>query len=142
MSRFSEARHQTVEPEYSARSGRTARTYLEPLGYYVWRGASGRSFTHSVYTLIGCPAPLAASFVLVHRGADGQRRVLATGRTVGLVASLNLADIRRRGASLGANEVHLHALGDSERDRAVAAFDIAVANDPLGAPANHAASCN
>ncbi|MFM9938537.1 MAG: hypothetical protein ACKVP7_03450 [Hyphomicrobiaceae bacterium] len=124
-----------------ARAEARLRSLFEPLGHYVWHGASGRHFTHAVYSLIGCPAPLAASYVLVRHDADG-RRALESGRTIGTVASLNLAEIRRRGATLGANEVHLHALGDTDRERAAAAFDIATAHDLLGAPASDLTACN
>jgi hypothetical protein len=131
------------EPKSRPRIARPARptaALFEPLGHYVWRGASGRRFTHAVYSLIGCPAPLAASYVLVRRSDDGRRRVVACGRTVSEAASLNLASIRQRGASLGANEVHIHALGDSDSERAVTAFDIGAAHGLLGAPLGSSAT--
>lgn len=141
MPRIGDTRQVTQFRGYSARSGRDAGVLMEPLGFYVWQGASGRAFTHAVYTLIGCPAPLAASYVLVRRGLNGKRRVLAVGRTLSAAASLNLAHIRRKGATLGANEVHLHALAETEQDRAAAAFDIAAAENILGAPANCGNPC-
>lgn len=123
------------------RAGRGSDTAFEPLGFYVWQGASGRSFTHAVYSLLACPAPLAACYVLVRREADGQRCVLGTGHTLSTSASLNLAQIRRSGAMLGANEVHLHALGESAQERAVTAFDIAAALSVLGAPSQDDGCC-
>lgn len=112
-----------------ARQPRRPMPEAEPIGLHVWSGASGRTFVHTIYSLIGCPAPLAASYVLVHRSADGARRALAVDRTLGHVESLNLATIRERAAKLGANEVHLATGWNSESERAVAAFDIAAAHD-------------
>ena len=115
------------------RPAQTPASVFEPIGHYVWRGASGRRFTHAVYSLVGCPAPLAASYVLVQRGGDGRRRVLAVGRTICEAASLNLAAIRLQGARLGANEVHIHALAETDSERAVAAFDIGMLHGVSGA---------
>lgn len=70
------------------------------------------------YPLISCPAPDAATYLLVNLEADGARTVLATQRTNQDSASLNLARIRLEGARLGANEVHLHVLGQSDAERA------------------------
>jgi hypothetical protein len=64
----------------------------------------------SIYSLIECPAPSAASYVLVKRHADGSRDILGSGRAVAEAPSVNLAIIRERGAKLGANEVHLGSL--------------------------------
>ena len=107
-----------------------------PLALKAWRGASGRSFIYTVYSLIGCPAFEAGNFILVRRGADGRRKPLGIGRTETPTASLNLARIRREGAGLGANEVHVYAEAASEQARAAVAFDIAAAHDLAGAAAH------
>ena len=99
-----------------------------PLAVKSWRGTSGRWFTHTVYSLIGCPAFASTNFILVRRGADGRREVLGIGRTETPAASLNLARIRREGAILGANEVHVYNQTLSDQARAVVAFDLATAN--------------
>lgn len=89
-----------------------------------WRGHSGRSFTHIVFPLVGCPAIKSGSYILVHRDADGLRQVLAIERTRSTVPSLNLARIRHYGATLGANEVHLLELGGTDRTRAAIERDL------------------
>ncbi len=98
-----------------------------PLATTSWRGTTGRWFSHTVYSLIGCPAFASANFILVRREPDGRRKVLRVGRTETATASLNLAHIRRNGAVLGANEVHVYAEPASESARASIAFDIATA---------------
>lgn len=93
-----------------------------PLGTQNWRLAAGRVLRHTVYSLIGCPVVKAATYLLVRRHADGSCTVLAVRRTRSAAPSLNLAGIRRSGARLGANEVHLYqaARSDVERRRLVA----------------------
>jgi hypothetical protein len=84
----------------------------------LWAGVSGRHHVHTVYTLVGCPALIGASYLLVHRAPEGTRRVLRIDRTRSDCASLNLADIRYRAARLGANEVHVHHLARDDDARA------------------------
>ena len=59
------------------------------------------------------PAASPGNYVLVRRDADGRRTVLSIGRVTHDAPSLNLAEIRQRGAELGANEVHVHLLADT-----------------------------
>lgn len=94
-----------IEPAISA--------VLQPIGHYLWQARTGVRFTVVAYHLIACPAPVAASYLLVQRTPDHKRRVLGFGRVAGAPASLNLATIRQRGARLGADEVHLFALQGS-----------------------------
>lgn len=84
--------------------------------FMFWSGASGKRYVHSIYTLAECPELPEANYVLTKRGDDGRRAVLAIGRLTNASGSLNLAEIRQRGAQLGATEVHVHLLaaGDSE----------------------------
>ena len=119
----------------NARSAGEAAGLSAPLGSKSWRGASGRSFSHTVYSLIGCPAFDSANFILVCRSADGRRDVLRIGRTETGVASLDLARIRREGAILGANEVHIYTGTLSDRARAIVAFDLATAHPETRAAA-------
>jgi hypothetical protein len=86
---------------------RTVDEPLEPRGTTWWQSASGKAVQHTVYSLIGCPAPRAARYVLVGIDDEGRRSILAVGRTHSRSPTLNLARIRHEGAQLGAREVHL-----------------------------------
>lgn len=98
--------------------GAEAAALLAPLGTETWCTASGRRIRHTVYSLIGCPPIGAATYLLIRRAADGRRVILAIRRTRSNFPSLNLAHIRRIGARLGANEVHLfHGLPTDEGRR-------------------------
>ena len=96
--------------------------------FHYWRGASGKRYLHSVYTLIGCPALPQANYILVRRYADGSRVALAFGQTKDDAASLNLAHLRYQGAKCGANEVHLHLLAETPEQRALVEDDLAAAH--------------
>ena len=47
--------------------------------FWYWRGASGQSYIHSIYSRDLCPAVPGAVFVLV-RKSGGERQALCTGR--------------------------------------------------------------
>ena len=81
--------------------------------FHFWTGASGKRYVHTVYSLFDCPPVGIASYVLVRRVAQNERTVLAIGRLSHEQASLNLAEIRQRAATLGADEVHIHLLASS-----------------------------
>ena len=77
-----------------------------------------RSFTYVVrdavpviFSLFDCPPVDGGNFVFVYRDESGTKSVLGMGRAATCVPSLNLAAIRQRGATLGANEVHLIGAG-------------------------------
>lgn len=91
---------------------------------HLWRGASGRRYVHGVFRLIDCPEIENATYVLVRRGADGSRQALRIDRTLSDAPSLNLAEIRRHAAQLGANEVHVHSLAQGTAGRATLVFDL------------------
>lgn len=95
-------------------------TIRGPLGGAQWAGRSGRLYDHTIYSLVGCPAPGSASYLLVRRDLADQPIVLASGCTRSAHPSLNLAEIRRRGATLGANEVHLFEDRDGDIDAVLA----------------------
>jgi len=60
-----------------------------------------------IHALVECPAvPFGTRYKFV-RVAKGARTTVAIGRAQSKYASLNLANIRRRGARLGIQEVHL-----------------------------------
>lgn len=119
----------------SPEARRENRSLTDPIAIKGWRGASGRRYTFTAYHLIGCPAPVAASYVFVRRDPQGKRVAVAIGYTDGDVASLNLAAIRHRGANLGADEVHLRPLASgAPHDEVVrVAFDLAAALCPSDA---------
>ncbi len=81
--------------------------------FHFWTGASGKRYVHTVYSLFDCPPLGIASYVLVRRANKTERKVLAIGRVSHEHATLNLADIRQRAATLGADEVHVHLLAAS-----------------------------
>lgn len=92
--------------------------------FHFWTGASGKRYVHTVYELIDCPALPAANYVLVRREPGSRRKVLSIGRVDHSVPSLNLAEIRRRGAELGAHEVHVHLLAETAKLAKLVEFDL------------------
>ena len=92
--------------------------------FHFWTGASGRRYVHTVYELLECPPLPAANYVLVRRGAGARRKVLSIGRVTNSAPSLNLAEIRQRGAELGADEVHVHMLADNAKLGRLVEFDL------------------
>lgn len=110
LSRVAAERAKTTAPVGPAASSSGER-------FEFWSGQSGRRYVHTVYSLILCPEVPEANYVLVHRDAHGHRSALLVGRTVHGSESLNLAEIRHRGAQLGANEVHVHLIAGSEAAR-------------------------
>ena len=95
-----------------------------PSRLHFWRGASAKRYVHTVYSLIECPPLPRAMYLLVHRDKDGQRKVLHIGRGRSDAATLNLAQVRQRGAQLGANEVHVHFLAETEAQRQLVTCDL------------------
>src|SRR5262245_22658697 len=93
-------------------------------GRQVWQGASGREYAHSVYGLLECPPLPQASYVLVQRDTDGRCRALRVGVGRADAPTLNLAEVRQRGAQAGANEVHVHLDAASEAERLLVAYDL------------------
>jgi hypothetical protein len=96
--------------------------------FHYWRGASGRRYLHSVYTLVGCPALPQANYILVRRYEDGTREAIAFGQTIDDAITLNLAHLRHEGAKCGANEVHVHLLADTAHERALVESDLTAAH--------------
>jgi len=114
-------------------------TASEAARFCFWTGASGKRYVHTVYKLVDCPALPAGNYVLVRRGAKGRREILSVGRVTHSAPSLNLAEIRQRGAEIGADEVHVHLLAETPRLRKLVEFDLCtgqVAAD-LGRSANN-----
>lgn len=91
---------------------------------HFWRGASGKRYVHHVYSLIECPPLPCALYLLVRRDREGQRTVLHIARGENEAATLNLARVRQRGAQLGANEVHVNFVADSETQHRLVLSDL------------------
>jgi hypothetical protein len=83
--------------------------------FWYWRGASGRSYIHSIYQIGSCPPLAGAVFVLV-RALDGRRRAVAAGRFPDCVEGRS--DLSLTG-NHGADEIHVHLLA-RDRDAACA----------------------
>lgn len=92
--------------------------------FQFWSGASGQRYVHTIYSLLECPALPAGNYVLVHAASTGNRTVLSFGRVSHQTPSMNLAEIRRRGAELGANEVHVHLLAGTAKQSKLIEFDL------------------
>ena len=106
--------------------------------FHYWRGASGRRYQHSVYTLVACPALPRANYILVRRYEDGSRAALSFGQTKDDAATLNLAHLRHEGAKCGANEVHVHLLAETADARVLVEADLIGAQTQRLAAANAA----
>lgn len=96
----------------------------EATRFHFWTGASGKRYVHTVYDLLECPQMPAANYVLVRRNDSGRPEALSIGRVASSAASLNLAEIRHRGAELGATEVHVHLLADNAKIGKLIEFDL------------------
>jgi hypothetical protein len=95
-----------------------------PVRFQFWRGASGKRYVHTVQSLLTCPELPRAVYVLVRREFDGSRTPLRIGRTSSDCSTLNLAEVRHRAAKLGASEVHVHLIADSESERMLIEMDL------------------
>lgn len=95
--------------------------------FHFWTGATGKRYVHTVYSLFDCPPVGMANYVLVRREGRAKREVLAIGRVFSDTASLNLAEIRQRGAALGAHEVHIHLLATSAQESQAVEVDLRTA---------------
>jgi hypothetical protein len=92
--------------------------------FHFWTGASGKRYVHTIYDLIDCPTLPPANYVLVRREPGARRQILSIGRVRNASPSLNLAEIRQRGAELGAHEVHVHLLAESPKVSRMVEFDL------------------
>lgn len=103
--------------------------------FHFWSGATGKRYVHTVYSLWDCPELQSGAYILCRADTQGRREALATGRLTHRAASLNLAEIRQRGALLGANEVHVHLLATTDHDMKLVEFDIRTGQFAAGAGA-------
>ena len=102
--------------------------------FWYWRGISGQSYIHSIYSREACPPLPGAVFVAV-RQAEGSRRAVAVGRFP--------ADFEGRSFDLAAHapvirpgdEIHVHLLA---RDNEAAARVLGDLQHALNAEADMA----
>jgi hypothetical protein len=126
------AARDTVEARQSnAGATRTVaeQTVAEALGeiptrFQFWRGATAKRYIHTVFPLVACPVLGRVNYILVRRNADGTRTLLRIGRTQSDCGTLNRAEVRRRAAQIGANEVHVHLIAETDRQRAIVEMDL------------------
>ncbi len=97
--------------------------------FTFWRGATGTRYVHTIYPLLDCPELPNANIVLLRRHAAGRAEVMHIGRLESGAGSLNLAEVRRTAAQLGANEVHVHLLATNGDDRAAIERDLSGAGE-------------
>jgi hypothetical protein len=116
LAAFRARRSQTTEA--------VAETVVRANRFHFWTGASGKRYVHTVYELLECPPLPAANYVLVRREPGARRKILCIGRVSNAADSLNLAEIRQRGAELGADEVHVHLLAESAKLAKLVEFDL------------------
>ena len=81
----------------------------------------------------------------LHSGAARGRWPARSAAFAGLgsndAATLNLAQVRQRGAQLGANEVHVYFRADSDAERALVACDLRAGQfGGVGSEPRHAAA--
>lgn len=95
--------------------------------FKFWTGASGKRYVHTLHGLIDCPEVDNCNLLLVRAEPSGRREVLHVGHVECDVPSLNLAEIRRLGATLGANEVHVHLLPVTAAQRRFVEIDLQAA---------------
>ena len=95
--------------------------------FTFWNGASGMRYVHTVYSLFECPELPNTNVVFVRRSSSGAVEALHVGRVEQDAPSLNLAEIRRTAALLGANEVHVHLLGRTVAERRFIEHDLCAA---------------
>lgn len=114
---LAEARARKTTDDGARRLGSHAHRAItsKPSGkerFQFWTGASGARYVHTVYDLLTCPTLPASNYMLIKRDNDGDPEILSIGQLTNSATSLNLAEVRRKGAQLGATEVHIHLLAE------------------------------
>lgn len=85
--------------------------------FHYWDGLTGARYLHSVYSLQDCPELPKANYIMVRKLENGEAIPLFIGQTIADAASLNLAHIRQKAARLGANEIHIHVMTETSKER-------------------------
>lgn len=114
-----------VPDPYSRDVAADGASLLPVTNFRFWRGASGQCYVHSAYTLTGCPdLPRSVCLLIRIGGKMRGAEPLAVLRLEHGADCANLARVRLIGATLGANEVHVHVLGDGAQQRRLIELDL------------------
>ncbi len=92
--------------------------------FHYWHGASGKRYVHTIYALTQCPIMPKANYILVKQEKNGKKIALRIGQTIESASSLNLAHLRQKAAQLGANEIHIHVLSNTSKERHLTELDL------------------
>ena len=95
--------------------------------FKFWAGASSNRYIHTRHGLFDCPEVAPCNVMLVRVDERGRREVVYVGRLEHEQPSLNLAEIRHLGATLGAREVYLHLLAETAVQRRFVEIDLQAA---------------
>lgn len=79
--------------------------------FWYWRGASGRSYIHSIYEAKDCPPLPGAVFVAVKR-LGPLRIAVGAGRFPAYCETVR--DLRDTALPVAADEIHVHLLASNE----------------------------
>lgn len=121
---LAEVRAQRLAPVFECRPPANKHEPRLVERFHFWSGASRKRYVHTVYNVLECPELPDAVYLLVRCDASSRRTVLSVGRLGHGAPSLNLAELRQRSATVGANEVHVHLLATSDRDMKRVEFDL------------------
>ena len=99
--------------------------------FWYWRGASGQSYIHSIYSPESYPPVGGAVFVAV-RKVDGMRKAVAVGRIPGRQDYPAIGKSEDHVASFAADEIHVHLLAkDCENaDRVMRDLAVCLEREP------------
>jgi hypothetical protein len=98
--------------------------------FWYWRGASGRSYIHSIYRRDLCPIVPGAVFVIV-RVRDGSRRAVSAGRfTTESMANTTVGTA----GHLDEEEIHVHLLARSDACASLVLGDLVAAMNAVPQP--------
>jgi len=95
-----------------------------------WHGRSGRRYIHTIFSFADWPGHSDANILLVRRHEDGSRAALWAGQTGTIPALLSDPGALDRAREQGANEIHVHLLGDDALMRQCITEDLAVVVAP------------
>lgn len=110
--------------------------------FRYWQGASGKWWITTVYPLVGSQLEIPSVYVMVRRDGSGHSIPLYIGQASNTDRRMreHLQDKLRNAILLGGNELHLHFLAESERERFAIETDLINRhNPPLNLQSNRAA---
>lgn len=94
--------------------------------FFWWQGASGRSWITTIFPICYTGIYLSSVYVMVRRNPDGSRVPLYIGQTDNTERRMSEHARSKLFAAmiLGGNELHLHFLADTERERLAIETDL------------------